>query len=51
LSPARRPNEFDTISAQIAQTRAGEREILNQFAFEEGRWRELTSRMEEWLKE
>jgi len=43
-------NEFDTISAQIAQMRARESEMLNQFAFEEGRWRELTSQMEEWLK-
>jgi hypothetical protein len=30
-------NELDTISAQIAQMRARESEILNQFAFEEGR--------------
>ncbi len=38
------------ISAKLGQLRARESEILNQVAFEEGRWRELTSRMEEWLK-
>jgi hypothetical protein len=43
-------NEFESISGQLAQLRARESEILNQAAFEEGRWRELTSRMEEWLK-
>lgn len=43
-------NEFDTISAQIAQIRARESETLNQFAFEEGRWRELTSQLKAWLK-
>ena len=37
-------------AAQIAQVRARESETLNQCAFEEGRWRELTSQMEEWLK-
>jgi hypothetical protein len=36
-------NEFEAISAQIAQIRARESEMLNQFAFEGGRWRELTS--------
>ena len=43
-------NEFEGISAKLGQLRARESEILNQAAFEEGRWRELTSRMEEWLK-
>jgi hypothetical protein len=42
--------EFEGISAKLGQLRARESEILNQAAFEEGRWRELTSRMEEWLK-
>jgi hypothetical protein len=43
-------SEFEGISAKLGQLRARESEILNQAAFEEGRWRELTSRMEEWLK-
>jgi hypothetical protein len=43
-------NEFEGISAKLGQLRARESEILNEAAFEEGRWRELTSRMEEWLK-
>ena len=43
-------NEFEIVSGQLGQLRARETEILNQAAFEEGRWRELTSRMEEWLK-
>jgi hypothetical protein len=42
--------EFEGISAKLGQLRARESEMLNQAAFEEGRWRELTSRMEEWLK-
>ena len=42
--------EFEGISAKLGQLRARESEILNQAAFEEGRWRELTSRMDEWLK-
>jgi hypothetical protein len=43
-------DEFEGISAKLGQLRARESEILNQAAFEEGKWRELTSRMEEWLK-
>jgi hypothetical protein len=43
-------HEFEGISAKLGQLRARESEILNQAAFEEGRWRELTSRMEGWLK-
>lgn len=41
--------EFESVSAQVAQLRARESEILNQVAVEDGRWRELTGRMEQWL--
>jgi hypothetical protein len=44
-------HEFEGISAKLGQLRARESEVLNQAAFEEGRWRELTSRMEEWVEE
>jgi hypothetical protein len=43
-------NEFEGITAKLGQLRARESEILNQAAYEEGKWRELTGRMEEWLK-
>ncbi len=39
-----------TISGQLGHLRARESEILNQAAFEEGGWRELSARMEEWMK-
>ena len=43
-------NEFEAISGQLGQLRTRESEILNQAALEDGRWRELTSRMDQWLK-
>jgi hypothetical protein len=43
-------DEFESVSGQLAQLRAREADILNQTAVEEGKWRELTGRMEEWLK-